>query len=76
MNKIELMRSEMEAAAENKDWGQYYSLKDLIFEAQTESGDWPFQNCDKCGRVKACCQRHGHHLGDCCTHCGNDERKL
>lgn len=36
--------------------------------------------CDRCGSLvvqrAVCCQRTWHHMGDCCTHCGNDERNL
>lgn len=37
-------------------------------------------SCSKCGHAlkqgAVCCKRDWHHVGDCCTHCGNDERKL
>lgn len=42
----------------------------------------PILKSNECGRCKgpmvqspACCKRAWHHRGDCCTHCGNDERR-
>jgi hypothetical protein len=40
----------------------------------------PAVKCPQCAsalqQTLVCCKRVGHHVGDCCTHCGNDERKL
>lgn len=40
----------------------------------------PSLSCGSCGQLvvqwATCCKSVGHHVGDCCTHCGNDERKL
>lgn len=54
------------------------------YVACTECGASPLlpnaTKCFKCGAPTRighiCCRRHHHHVGDCCTHCGNDERKL
>lgn len=47
---------------------------DDVFRAQVRSGDWPQDTCEACQRTKRCCRSYSHHHGDCCTHCGNDER--
>jgi hypothetical protein len=50
-----------------------WKLHDQIFEHHKAAGIWPAESCDKCRG--ACCQRDYHHIGTCCTHCGNDERR-
>ena len=53
----------------------YFAEKDATFSAQVKSGDWPQDTCKICKRRHGgCCQSHHHHVGDCCNHCGNDER--
>jgi hypothetical protein len=53
------------------DWAE----KDRIFEERRRSGRWPGQTCANCERRGgACCNRDWHHSGDCCLHCGMDER--
>jgi hypothetical protein len=45
---------------------------------RNESG--PCLLCRSCSDLMTqrtkCCKRDWHHVGDCCTHCGNDERSL
>lgn len=53
---------------------KYYAEKDRLFAQRKASGEWPALTCESCQRGRGCCQRHHHHVGDCCTHCGNDER--
>ena len=50
--------------------------EDRLMRERKASGKWPAFECDSCRRVLSCCQRHHHHVGECCTHCGNDERHL
>lgn len=49
--------------------------KDAAYARYKAKGEWPCWNCVKCKQERACCQRDWHHRGDCCTHCGNDERE-
>lgn len=51
-----------------------FAKKDRIFELTKASGKFPAAACHEC--VSGCCKRAWHHVGDCCLHCGNDERKL
>lgn len=51
-----------------------YRRKDLLFAQRKLAKSWPVDSCTACGRRGGCCQAHHHHVGDCCTHCGNDER--
>lgn len=53
-----------------------YIDKDLLFAQRKLAEAWPVHSCTACGRRGGCCQSHHHHVGDCCTHCGNDERRL
>jgi hypothetical protein len=49
-------------------------LKTRQFLDLQRTGAWPSNTCEACKRVGGCCQHHHHHIGDCCLHCGNDER--
>ena len=57
-----------------------FAEKDRAFTAQKASGTFPAVTCKECRgedlkrEVYGCCQRDWHHVGDCCLHCGNDER--
>ena len=60
---------------------QDHQEKDRLFQERKKSGAWPAKRCPECqGRgyervgSAACCVSYAHHVGDCCTHCGNDER--
>lgn len=53
---------------------EHYAQKDRLFLAREQLDTWPSRTCEACKRVHGCCQSHHHHVGDCCTHCGNDER--
>ena len=52
----------------------YYDEKDTIFRAQVQLDQWPSDRCETCQKRPGCCERYSHHVGDCCLHCGNDER--
>ena len=69
--------------AENKARGVWPSetCVECSYTACPKCGEAPLYgqlNCPKCGtegvRRSVCCMRAWHHVGDCCTHCGNDER--
>jgi hypothetical protein len=49
-----------------------WAKKDRVFNMQKATGHFPAESCPKC--VSGCCHRDWHHVGDCCLHCGNDER--
>lgn len=49
-----------------------FKYKDQLFEETKQTGAWPAKTCVKC--KNGCCMRTWHHVGDCCLHCGNDER--
>lgn len=68
--------SPMSSAAEAKDWKRYYKLKDVRFAVSKAVGVWAADSCPSCNSRGGCCNHYNHHLGDCCLHCGNDERKL
>ena len=53
----------------------YWIAKDKLFEIRKANGKFPSDTCEGC-RSSICCNRHWHHVGDCCIHCGNDERTL
>jgi len=53
---------------------QHVAAKDAQFRRNRESGQWPQDTCERCAAGGKCCQSAHHHLYDCCTHCGNDER--
>lgn len=53
-----------------------WAEKDRQFAEQVKSGSWPSDTCDECMSVGHCHLNYGHHLYDCCTHCGNDERNI
>ena len=65
---------EKELKAEAREKAELYAKKDRVFELQKASGRFPAETCPKCEH--SCCERAWHHVGDCCLHCGNDERKL
>ena len=55
--------------------------EDTLFHWREKTGQWPAFQCPKCQRrgferigSAACCKSYNHHLGECCLHCGNDER--
>lgn len=50
----------------------YYAEQDAIYAAQVKLNQWPQDRCGCASR--GCCQRFNHHHGECCLHCGNDER--
>jgi hypothetical protein len=50
--------------------------KDAQWRKQIETGEWPSDACEACANRGGCCQSYGHHLGDNCLHCGNDERNI
>lgn len=62
----------------------FFEAKDRVFAQRQRDAAWPAQTCADCRRrgyqgpagTSACCTSFGHHLGDCCVHCGNDEREL
>lgn len=54
---------------------EQWILKDAEFARLLRSGEFPCKSCADCYRG-ACCKRYWHHIGDCCTHCGNDERTI
>lgn len=64
-------------------WQKYFERKDEVFAACIRTGLWPAKTCPECQRrgyngpagSAACCRSYGHHRGDNCIHCGNDERK-
>lgn len=52
-----------------------------IFQERKQNGSWPADQCPECqrrgyGRIgsAAYCVSYAHHVGDCCLHCGNEER--
>jgi hypothetical protein len=50
--------------------------KDRRYAATMRAGGvFPDASCKACdSRSGRCCQHHWHHIGDCCLHCGMDER--
>lgn len=50
-----------------------FEHKDQVFAELQKTGEWPSRTCPKCKH--GCCKRTWHHIGECCLHCGNDERK-
>lgn len=58
------------AELERERWAK----KDRDFEATKATGAFPAVKCPQC--KSGCCKRTWHHVGDCCLHCGNDERSL
>jgi hypothetical protein len=54
----------------------HYREKDKLFNKHKKEGVWPIEGCHKCHKRGGCCQSHHHHIGDNCTHCGNDERHM
>lgn len=60
----------------------HFEAKDRVYNDLKTSGNWPAKTCADCtargyggpAGVAACCQSFGHHRGDNCLHCGNDER--
>lgn len=57
-------------------WRAYYAAKDAEFERLKEQGEFPSCSCESCSRRGGCCKYWGHHIGDVCLHCGNDERHI
>jgi hypothetical protein len=55
---------------------EQFARKDALFASQVASGIWPADTCPNCTAVGHCHLDFGHHLYDCCTHCGNDERNI
>ena len=53
-----------------------FAEKDAQYTEIKKSGEWPCKSCRKCVAQGACCSRDWHHIGDCCLHCGNDEREV
>jgi hypothetical protein len=53
----------------------YWHAKDKLFEIRKASGKFPSDSCELCRQHPLCC-KYGHHVGDCCIHCGNDKRNL
>ena len=54
-----------------------FAAKDQRYAERKTTGKWPARICKVCQhKPGGCCQRNYHHVGDCCTHCGNDERRL
>ena len=58
------------------EWGAAddWAAKDQLFDQRQQSGQWPSDTCESCQARGGCCQYAYHHRGDCCVHCGNDER--
>jgi len=54
---------------------EIFAEKDRLFAERQASGEWPIKTCEDC-KSGACCMRTWHHVGDCCVHCGLDERNL
>lgn len=54
---------------------KHFAEKDRQFEALKATGEWPYKTCEACHGRAGCCHHIWHHRGDCCLHCGNDERK-
>lgn len=54
-----------------------FKEKDREFAELKSSGDWASKACHQPAcKAGGCCLRYSHHVGDCCLHCGNDEREL
>jgi len=53
-----------------------FRRKDRLFAERRKAGAWPADECKSCISSGGCCVRYGHHMGDCCVHCGNDERNM
>lgn len=57
-----------------------FKAKNDEYARIARTGRWPIFDCADCrhrsSQVPVCCKRDWHHVGDCCTHCGNDERSL
>lgn len=58
-----------------------WEREDLLFQWRKATGNWSAHRCPQCQRrgyenigSSACCKSHFHHVGECCLHCGNDER--
>ena len=52
----------------------HFAKKDAEYARRLRDNDWPSDTCDACKRKQGCCESFTHHNGDCCNHCGNDER--
>jgi len=50
-------------------WTDVQTYRHGVYEQRRESGDWPGLRPNG-----TCEQSHGHHVGDMCLSCGNDER--
>lgn len=56
-------------------WRRFHAARDVAFDTIAASEQWPSGECEYCSRRGVCCRSHNHHVGDCCLHCGNDERR-
>lgn len=74
MTETEKKERREKMRARRAEVARIYGAKDTEFAANKARGVWPCETCDKCKRLGGCCLSYGHHVGDCCTHCGNDER--
>ena len=63
------IREDVEAAK------KHFFEKDTIFARRAELCRWPMANCNACEKRGGCGVSYNHHVGDCCLHCGNDERE-
>lgn len=63
----------MDAAYRRQDYATYYTTKDMIWAARNQNKSWPGAWC-WCADQRTCCQHLWHHAGDCCIHCGMDNR--
>ncbi len=73
------VRTLVEAQPEAKK--TLWEREDLLFQWRKATGNWSAHRCPQCQRrgyenigSPACCKSHCHHVGECCLHCGNDER--
>lgn len=80
LHKVELARKgnlhAISRTSKNQRDPNYYRVKDRLFDLTKQTGRWPALLCRKCQTRGGCCKYAYHHVGDCCIHCGNDERKL
>lgn len=71
-DRIQNLLENLDVLLAKRNFVAYYKTKDMIWAARSAKKNWPAASCTACEH--GCCQRTWHHVGDCCIHCGMDER--
>lgn len=71
-DRVRNLVAQLDELLARRNFAAYYKTKDMIWAARAAKKNWPAASCALCDH--GCCQRTWHHTGDCCIHCGMDER--